>query len=327
MNDELIKRYIYAVVTHLPQKSQADVERELESIIGDTLEARCAGGESTDTDVRAVLTQLGDPAELAVKYSGNEGKALLGGIYYLWFKRFAKIVVPIAGAVLALISLIEAFTRLTPPISISGYISAFISGVIGGGIDGAIQGLLWVLLVCFILERKNVKFGGDEFSSKLQAVPKKGARIKLYDPVVNICFTIFAAVLLLGFPHIIGGYSSGAGWVAAFDTRYIHSAWYLVVICAALGVGKEVFKLCERRYSRRLAVVTVAASLLTGVTAGLLLLNRAIINPEYADVFSLVFEGNEVFATTANVRIFAVVVLALFLETCTTLYRAIRYDR
>ncbi|MDR0813989.1 MAG: hypothetical protein LBO63_08375 [Oscillospiraceae bacterium] len=326
-NNELIKRYIYAVVSHLPQKSQADVERELESIISDTLEARCAGVEPTEADVKAVLTELGDPAELAVKYSGNEGKALLSGIYYLWFKRLIRIVIPIAAIVVALVSAIETLTQLTVPISTSGYISEFVSSTARGGIEGAFQGLIWVLVICVILERKNVKVGSPDFLSKLQAVPDKRARVKIHDPVLSICWNIFAAVLFLGFPYIMGGYSADTGWVSALDTGYIHSVWYLVVILSAIGIGKEIFRLYERRYSRRLAAVTVGANLLTVLFAGVFLLNPAIVNPAFVDRFTLIFEENVVFATNLNVILFGIVVFALLLETGTTLYRALRYDR
>ena len=79
---DLKERYIYAVTHNLPRASRQDIERELDTLIEDMLEARCGNDAPTDKDLRVVLTELGTPAELFRKYSPDAGKALIGEGYY-----------------------------------------------------------------------------------------------------------------------------------------------------------------------------------------------------------------------------------------------------
>lgn len=59
----MIERYIYTTTKHLPEKTRKDVETELRSNIYDML------SENYDeADVRKVLYELGNPAELANRY-------------------------------------------------------------------------------------------------------------------------------------------------------------------------------------------------------------------------------------------------------------------
>ncbi|MFP3155983.1 hypothetical protein LQZ18_16485 [Lachnospiraceae bacterium ZAX-1] len=46
------------------------MEKELHGLIADALEVRCGDFEPTDADMKAVLTELGTPEQLAAKYSG-----------------------------------------------------------------------------------------------------------------------------------------------------------------------------------------------------------------------------------------------------------------
>jgi hypothetical protein len=62
----LIDRYLYDITKRLPEKSRADVERELRSNIEDMLPE-----DPTDDDVVRVLTELGSPAKLSAAYRSN----------------------------------------------------------------------------------------------------------------------------------------------------------------------------------------------------------------------------------------------------------------
>lgn len=53
---DLIEKYVYEVVRHLPEDSREDVKKELRSNILDML-----AEDYTEDDVRKVLTELGDP--------------------------------------------------------------------------------------------------------------------------------------------------------------------------------------------------------------------------------------------------------------------------
>ena len=332
MNNELVKRYIYAVACNLPAKSQPEVEKEIESMITELLDARCGDAEPTDEDVRVVLIELGAPEELAVKYSGDENKALISGIYLLWFKKILKIVLPIAAAGVAFATLLTGFVHWQPPQEMYEYMPNLFGEVIGGAFSAAVQAFMWITIVFIILERKKVKFTGDEFLSKLPPVLDKRAQIKIHEPIINILWHIAAAVLFLGFPTLIGGYSKSTGWIPAFNDTYIRSVWYLIVLWAAFGIVHEAVKLIERRYSKRLALVTVITHVLTGLSATLFFANSSIMNPVFIEKIGSMIEGanvEEISRALGHVNLFilAIMLFALLLDIGVTSYRAIRYDK
>ena len=332
MNNELIKRYIYAVSCHLPAKMQTEVQKEIESMISELLDARCGESEVTDGDVRAVLTELGSPEELAVKYSGDENKALISGIYLLWYKKILRIVLPIAAAGVAFATLISMFTGWKIPREMYEFVPEMVAEVIAGAFSGAVQAFVWVTVIFIILERKKVKFNSEEFLSKLRPVPDKRAQIKIHEPVINILWHIAGAVLLLVFPYLIGAYTDATGWITVFDETYIRSAWYLVVLWAAFGIVREVVKLAERRYSKRLALITVITHTLTGASAALFFADSRIMNPVFVAKVGSMVEGagaEELGKALENVNypILAIMLFALLLDICMTSYRAFRYDK
>jgi len=72
MSNELIDRYVYAVVRHLPSRIKNDVSRELDALISDMLTDRCGDIAPADKDIRVVLTELGAPNESSSLYSGHK---------------------------------------------------------------------------------------------------------------------------------------------------------------------------------------------------------------------------------------------------------------
>lgn len=332
MNNDLINRYIYAVTCNLPTKLQAEVEMELENMISELLDARCGENEPTDKDIRIVLTELGSPEELAVKYSGEESKALISGIYFLWFKRIVKIVLPIAFAGVAFAILISSFSGFQPSVeNNSAFISNMVSEMLSGAVSAAVQAFVWIVVVFAILEHKKVKFHEGDFLSKLPAVPDKRAQIKIYNPIINIFWYVTAAVLLLGFSHLIGGYTKGTGWIPAFNQGYIQEVWYLIIIWVLIGTAYEIYRLIERRYSKKLAVATIIADLSTGILATLFFTNNRILNPNFNIIFRAMFNenGEEIgrYFPPFHLIMLAMILFALLLNMIVTSVRAYRYDK
>ena len=332
MSNDLIGRYIYAVTCHLPAKMQSEVEKEIESMITELLDARCGDNQPGDEEIRAVLTELGSPEELAVKYSGDENKALISGIYLLWFKKILKIVLPIVAAGVAFATLLGMFAKWQPTNDMYAFIPEFVFESIAGGISAAVQAFMWITVIFIILERKKVKFSGDEFLSKLRPVPDKRAQIKIHEPIINCLWHIAAAVLFLGFPYLVGGHTEGTGWIPAFNETVIRSMWYFVILWMAFGIWREIVKLIERRYSKRLAVITVIAHVLTGISATLFFTNGSIMNPVFVEKVGTMFEGAGVGELSRalghlNICFLVIILFALLLDIGVTSYRAIQYDR
>ena len=331
MNNELIKRYIYAVIFHLPVKSQTEVEKEIESMITDMLYARCGDKEPTDNDVRDVLTELGLPEELAVKYSGDENKALISGVYYLWFKKILLIVLPIAAAGVAFATLLEHFVNQQVFTIFNGITLNLIFTVLAGSFSAAIQAFVWVTVIFVILERKKVNFSDDEFLNRLRPVPDTRAQIKLSEPVSNIILQVIFTTLFLGAPFLIGFYSNNLGWIPVFNESYIHSVWYLFILSLAMNIIRESFKLIDRRYSKRLAIITVFTQLFSGLFTFLFFSNKALFNPIfYESMYKLSGAADNVnigwVFNNAGSLFAGVIIFAVLLDIAVTCYRAIKYD-
>lgn len=332
MKHDLIKRYIYAVTCNLPTNLQSEVEMELENMISELLDARCGETEPTDQDIRIVLTELGSPEELAVKYSGEEHKALISGIYFLWFQRILKIVLPIAASGVALAVFISSFIGLQ---SYHGndpaFLTKLISEVISGAVSAAMQAFVWIVVIFAILERKKVILREGDFLSKLPPVPDKRAQIKIHQPIMNIFWHIALAALLLYFPYLIGGYTESTGWVPAFNQSYIQGVWYYIIGWVIIRIAYEIYRLTERHYSRKLAIATVVSNTLTGILATLFFINDKIVNSNFNVIFEAMFQSNGErlghTLPTYNLIMLAIIWFVLLLNIAVTTVRAFRYDK
>ncbi len=79
---ELIDRYVYHVGRRLPQRTRADVEQELHSLLIDALEERAGQkAEFTQEEQIAVLEEFGPPEQMAEKYR-PQPKYLIGPKVY-----------------------------------------------------------------------------------------------------------------------------------------------------------------------------------------------------------------------------------------------------
>ncbi|MCL2433490.1 MAG: hypothetical protein FWD16_03100 [Clostridia bacterium] len=335
MKNDLITRYIYAVTRHLPEKTRADVEKELDSLIADMLEQRCGAVLPTDHDIRVVLTELGDPENLAAKYSGDEQRAFISGTYLLLYKRILRLVLPIAIAGIAFASLLGMFQDPSNVPSWPSIIPSFLFVGVAGAIGGALQAFAVITIIFAIMEHKKVNLrqlnDGDMFS-RLPLVPQKNAQIKPHEPIINMLWSVAAAVLFLCFPHIIGAWGADGHRIPAFDTAALRGFWLVIVLWAMLAIGKETFKLIEGRYTKRLAIATFVANILIMASTAYVFLSRNIMNTafighvtDYVPIDSLVVVRT-VFENFGLV-FFGVVSFALLLETAVTAIKAWKYDR
>ena len=342
MKNNYIERYIYAVTRYLPAKMQGDVEKELDVLIEDMLDQRCGGAVPTDEDVRAVLTELGSPEALAAKYNDDEKKALIGGNYYIVYKYIMKIALPIVAAVVAFAGLVSSLfgegiaqnayeTYEIFEKAIEKTVGGAVEGVVSGAIGGALFAFALITIIFAILERKNVLRGDGDFLSFLpSAVPEKAARIKPHEPIVEILFTVFFVILLIGFSYVIGWwFGDDTGWVPVFESSVLRGFWPFIMFCAALSIVNDVVKLVEGRYTKKLMVVTIVCNVLTVISAAVMFLNERIINPAFVSAFG---ELDPDFAQSPvldsiNLVILGLIVFAAIIGSITVIAKTHKYDR
>ena len=328
--NDLRARYVYAVTRHLPQKIRTDVEKELDSLISDMLDERCGENESTEKDIKIVLLELGTPGELAAKYSGDEQKVLLSGIYYIYYKKMLKLVLPIVAAAVALGMFISILAD-PPEVSVFYIIPLLFGKVIGGAIAGVWQAFAIITVIFVILERTKADLNTSDFST-LPEVPKQVERIKPYEPIFGIFFSIVAALVFLGFPQIIGWHSTDGIWTPVFDAAVLRSLWLPIILWTVFGIIIESVKLIEGQNTKRLAITTVVGNLLIIFCVAVVFLNNNIINQDLMPLIESTFGDNgENFIpkliSSAHLIFFGIVSIALIIETLTVIVKACKYSK
>ncbi len=329
MQNDLIARYIYAVTRCLPQKTRADVEKELYGLIADMLEERCSGRTPAEADIRAVLTELGTPEELAAKYSGDENKALISGAYLLLYRRILRLVLPIAAAGIAFAGLLSVIVEWNPGPDVYGFIGETLGRIIGGAFAGAVQAFAVITIIFAVLEHKKVSLNTEDMLSNLPPVPSGHAQIKPHEPILGIMWAILGAVLLIGFPQIIGAWFADTGWIPVFNSTVFQTFWPLILLWAILSVAKETVTLIEGQYTVRLAVVTAIVNILTMATFPIVFLNQNLMNPDFTARIGQFFQSDGLQFISwpilnFNVLFVCIVMFALVLDTVVTSVKAIK---
>lgn len=218
---ELIDAYVTEVGRHLPEKQRADIEREIRSMIEDTLEdASQTQGRPVNEDLLVeVLKRLGSPDKLAASYAPPRyliGPALFPS--YLLSLRLVLGIVLALGAVGAAISaaLGAGFgTNTNAPFEVVRALGQGALGLLSSGIY--VVGMITIIFALIQRAAPGLKPAPltDEFDPrKLKITPEPDSEaFKPAGLVVEMVLPLIALVLFNYFPQVIGIYSyNGDQW-------------------------------------------------------------------------------------------------------------------
>jgi len=327
-NPDLIARYIYAVIRGLPAQMRPDVEKELDGLVADMVAERCGDATPTDADLRAVLTELGDPDEMAAKYSPDGQGALISGGYFVIYKRVIRIVLPIAAGLVAILTALSFIMDwVQDPASVPLLASA-IGQVVAAAVEAPIVAFAVITLVFAGLERAKTRSRSRDFLAGLPPVPKASERIKPHQPIVSMAFWVAFTVVLLAVPQVIGGWTLATGWIPVFTTAVLRGLWLAIIAWAVLGIVKDVVRLVDGAYTIRVGVVTVVANVLIVACAAIVFLAKGVMNPDFVTHLGDFMTGSGAQAVWAggehlNVVAFAIICFALAIETVVTIVKAV----
>lgn len=329
--NELIERYVYAVVRQLPAKQRKDIEQELTGLINDMLEERCGEITPTERDVNVVLAELGKPSELAAKYDPDGERSLIGPRYFRRYIQTMKIVLPaslIGMVVAAILSiLVDGMQEQHWLLEAATWLGNIITTVISAAV--------MVTAVFAIFEYKGVSLDEDDIT-KLPSVPKDGQLIKKSDCIAGIVFTVICMALFLFVPQFICffGVDSETGvttFVPMFSADVMHSMWFCWVGVFLLGIAREVFGLFEGVYTLRYAVVSAVVNAISAACLVFALTRDGIIDPECISHIQQVFAGEPVEIMSIfehfNIFLLAVWCIALLADTAKAFLKYFRYSR
>lgn len=314
MKNDLIDRYIYAVTKRMNPKIREDVKNELYGLVDDMLTERCGESAPTEKDIRVVLTELGTPQELYVKYSDDGDKCLIGQPYYSTYKFVMQIVLGAVAIGMTVLAIMTAFTELQPWYeTVLEWVSLMWSGVL--------QAFGIVTIIFAVLSHKGIQLGEPYNLDDLPPVPKKKQEVSRGECIFSIVFSVILMVLLLATPqYLIGYWSSGSGIaIPLFSTVVMRNSWYLVLIFGVADITRSVYRLLEGRYNRRVLTVTLITNVICAVAVTLWVCNPGLINPDFVSHIQLALADEEAMIqnifTHFDMFLLAVILLALVLDT------------
>jgi len=284
MENNLKNRYIYAVTRHLPVKMQYDVERELDSLISEMLDERRGNNAfPSEQDLKDVLAELGSPEELALKYGGNERRALISGVNFLIYKRILLIVLPIIATVLAVLTTLGFFigdgSSMLIFVGVANItVITHTLQIVTVTIGGVVQAFAVITVIFAVLEYNKVEIKDIDFFD-LPVVPEAKMKISPLEPIFWIVFSIVTTIIFLGFPHVLAA-RIGGSWVTVLDIGVIRGLWFPILMWTLFEITAEVVKLVEGRYNMRVASVTVISCILQMICVVVVFGNNDIVNPE-----------------------------------------------
>lgn len=314
MKNDLIDRYIYAVTRRMSPKIREDVKNELYGLVDDMLTERCGDIAPGEKDIRVVLTELGTPQELYVKYSDDGDKCLIGQPYYSTYKLVMQIVLGAMAIGMTVLAIMTGFTELQPWYeTVLEWFSLMWSGML--------QAFGIVTIIFAVFSYKKVQLGEPYNLDDLPPVPKKKQEVSRGECIFNIVFSVILMVLLLATPqYLIGYWNSGSGIaIPLFSTVVMRNCWYLILIFGVADITRSVYRLLEGQFNRKVLTVTLITNVICAVAVTLWMCNPDLINPDFVThVQSALADENAMIQnifTHFDSFILVVIMLALVLDT------------
>ncbi|MDM5209138.1 hypothetical protein LG276_19480 [Cytobacillus kochii] len=299
---EWIDVYIHEVTKRLPEKQRNDIALELKSSILDALPENYSL-----EDVKAVLEDLGDPAEIAKNYR-DAPSYLIGPDYYDLFMTTMKMILQLAiGFAVAFIVFEGVITYLN-----SNQDWTYIFTVFGKGIwtvlSTAIQVVFWVAIVFIIMERTGVapyeiagtgeKWTPDDLKN-ITVIPKKKGITKIDIFAAFLWTAIWGTIYFFALDRV-GIYTQNNQETGLtlltpiFNQELLLSFWPLVLIVILCELTLTVYKWVKRQWTKSLATINTIYQLLYTILFLLIILQPNLFHSH------LINELSQLFNTTAT---------------------------
>ncbi|MEV6692469.1 permease prefix domain 1-containing protein [Micromonospora sp. NPDC051196] len=300
MTTSLTDRYLAATLRSVPTARRAEIADELRASIGDMIDGRTADGLDAATAEREVLTELGNPAELAARYADRRLQ-LIGPTYYLAWQR---LMIGLLSTIPAIIGVLMGVLEAT--------VADNAAGAIGKGIvaafNVAVQIAFWVTLVFAIMERVGTPLNQPQWS--IDQLPDEPVErdVSLTDVCASIVFLVLfiAALPWQHFQTVVGD----GDRLPILDPALWNSWLPALLVVLVASIGLEIAKYRARRWTGPLVAVNAVLNLAYAVPMIWLLANDKLFNPDFVARFAWLRDGG--IDTVARITIVVIAATTLW---------------
>ncbi len=301
---ELINRYVYQVGRRLPERTRADVEQELRSLLLDALEERTGRtADFTEEEQVAVLEEFGSPEQMADKYRPRPRYIIGPKLYNLYL----IVIAAIAGAGLLASIVTTVVSTLGPEanVSVFGLLLQAWTTFMNIALSGAGSATLVFAVLERVIPDEEFELNEDKKWNPrdLPAIEPRN-EVKRAGLVVEIAFLALLMTAFLAFGQRIGGAYYDGTWhstpsflSAAFFSLYLP----LLVARWGLTILQDIVLLRQGRWQLGTRISDLLLHFLDISILGRLLGGPSIVNaealqvalaeaPEVVDVLGMLLE-------------------------------------
>ncbi|MEU9828646.1 permease prefix domain 1-containing protein [Micromonospora chersina] len=278
----LTDRYLAATLRAVPQQRRAELADELRASIEDMIDDRTAGGQDHGAAEREVLTELGNPEQLAARYTDRRLQ-LIGPRYFLVWWRVLRVLLTFIPAIVGVVTGVVKAT-------VGGEPGAAVGAGVASGLQTAVQIAFWVTLCFAVLERTDTSLNLPEWTVDQLPEETRERQVSLVDSCASIVF-LLVAVAFLPWQHFQPWLSGDGSRLPMIDPA-LWSFWLpalIVVLVATMGL--EIAKYRAGRWTWPLVAVNAVLNLAFAAPLVWLLLTDRLLNPALIERFAWLREG------------------------------------
>lgn len=281
---DLIERYIQEVTRRIAKKSRQDIAMELRSTIDDMLPE-----DYSENEVKEVLQELGDPAQLANQYEDKK-QYLIGTEYYDRYISVLKIVALPIVVIIFLTEWIGGMVVSNGEIQVADSMIQTFGSIIITTLNSLAQLFFWITLIFVCIERyvktkdnsmKSSKWNPEAL--KISMIPAE-KQIKKRDVFWSLFWTLLWAVILLSAGRYIGFHRSSNEsniFYPLFNQDVLINYAPMIIAVTVLSIGLAIYKLVKEEWTNLLVGLNVVDHIFFIVLLCFMVSNPNLFNPQF----------------------------------------------